>query len=405
MAASGTRLARRMEFLKASEIRELLKLTQRPEVISFAGGLPAPEVFPARELAAIAARVLATEGPQALQYSTTEGDPELREAIAGRMQRVQGATVAPQDILITGGSQQGLDLTARILLDEGDVVLCESPTYVGAIGAFKAYQPRFVEVPTDDQGMVPAALEEALAAEPRVKFIYTVPDFQNPSGRTWSLERRRAVVEIAARAGVLLVEDAPYSELRFEGEPLPALKALDTRDNVVFLGTFSKTFCPGLRCAWLAAPRALYPRYVMVKQGADLHTGTLVQRLVATYLAEHGLEGNIRRVIDLYRERRDVMLGVLEAELPEAVTYNRPEGGLFLWLTFPERVNGRELLERCLARDVAFVPGGAFFPGGGHENHARLNFSFMPAPRVEEGARRFCAVVREALGQSPSTGR
>ncbi len=390
-------LARRMEFLRASEIRELLKLTQKPEVISFAGGLPAAELFPAAEMAEITRRVLETEGSKALQYSTTEGDPPLRALIAERMNRAQHTRVTADDIMITSGSQQGLDLTGKILLDEGDVVICESPTYVGAIGAFKAYQPRFVEVETDDQGMVPEALAAALAANDRVKIIYAIPDFQNPSGRTWSLERRQAVVDIAARAGVVLVEDAPYAELRFEGEPLPALKALDEHDNVVFLGTFSKIFCPGLRCAWLVAPADLLPRYIMVKQGADLHTSTLVQRQVACYLEQFGLEDNIARVIEVYRERRAVMMAVLEAELPDGVTFTRPEGGLFLWVTLPEHVNGRDLLEACLKRDVAYVPGGAFYPCGGNENHARLNFSFMPPERVEEGAKRFCAVVREFL--------
>jgi DNA-binding transcriptional MocR family regulator len=388
-----------MQFLKASEIRELLKLTQKPEVISFAGGLPAAELFPARELAEITRRVLETEGTRALQYSTTEGDPELRERIAERMNRAQHTRLTAADILVTSGSQQGLDLTGKILLDEDDVVICESPTYVGAIGAFKAYQPRFVAVDTDDEGLVPEALERALAEHERTKLVYAIPDFQNPSGRTWSLERRRAVVAIAARAGVPIIEDAPYAELRFEGEPLPALKALDEHDNVVYLGTLSKIFCPGLRTAWLAAPPALMPRYVMVKQGADLHTSTLVQRMVASYLEQFGLEDNIARVIEVYRERRDLMISVLDAELPDGVTFTRPEGGLFLWVTFPAHVNGRELLEACLQRDVAFVPGGAFYPGGGHENHARLNFSFMPPERVEEGARRFCAVVSEFLNR------
>jgi DNA-binding transcriptional MocR family regulator len=386
-----------MEFLRASEIRELLKLTQRPEIISFAGGLPAAELFPAREMAEVTRQVLETEGCQALQYSTTEGDPALRRLIAERMNNAQHTRVTGGDIMITSGSQQGLDLTCKILLDEGDLVLCESPTYVGAIGAFKSYQPRFLEMETDDQGMVPESLERALGAHDRVKLIYAIPDFQNPSGRTWSVARRKAVVDIAARHGVPIIEDAPYAELRFEGEPLPALKALDRHDNVVFLGTFSKIFCPGLRCAWLAAPAALLPRYVMVKQGADLHTSTLVQRQVATYLEQYGLDDNISRVIEVYRERRDLMISILAAGLPETVAFTRPEGGLFLWVTFPEHVNGRELLERCLERHVAFVPGGAFFPCGGNENHARLNFSFMPPERVEEGATRFCAVVREFL--------
>ena len=395
MESTNFKLANRMQFLKPSEIRELLKLTQRPGMISFAGGLPASELFPAPEMAEVTRQVLETDGAQALQYSTTEGDPCLREHIAGRMNRAQQTRVSASDILVTSGSQQGLDLTGKIFLDEGDVVLCESPTYVGAIGAFKAYQPQFVEVDTDDEGMVPSALERALTADDRVKLIYAIPDFQNPSGRTWSLARRQAVVDLAAQYGVPLIEDSPYAELRFEGEPLPALKALDQHDNVVFLGTFSKIFCPGLRCAWLAAPAALLSRYVVVKQAADLHTSTLVQRQVAGYLDNYSLDDSIARVIEVYRERRDLMIGVLEAELPDGVTFTRPQGGLFLWVTFPEQVNGRELLEACIEQLVAFVPGGAFFPGGGHENTARLTFSYMQPEQIVEGTRRFCGVVRE----------
>jgi len=397
MATPPRNLASRMQFLKASEIRELLKLTQRPEVISFAGGLPAPELFPAREMAEVTRRILETEGCKVLQYSTTEGDLSLRQHIAERMNHKQQTRVGAEQIMITSGSQQGLDLSGKIFLDPGDVVLCESPTYLGAINAFRAYGPRMVEVATDDEGMVPGSLEQALTREANVRFIYAIPDFQNPSGRTWTVARRKALLGLAARFSVPVIEDSPYAELRFEGEPLPALQALDEHELVVFLGTFSKTFCPGLRCAWLAAPPDLFSRYVMVKQGADLHTSTLVQRQVATYLDLYGLDDNIGRVIEVYRERRDLMMGILEAELPAEVTFTRPEGGLFLWVTFPPAVNSRELLQKCLEQDVAFVPGGAFFPDTGHDNTARLNFSCMPPERIEEGSRRFCAVVRAFL--------
>lgn len=398
MAPSRPPVAHRMQFLKASEIRELLKLTTRPGVISFAGGLPAAELFPAAEIGEVTRRIMATEGCRALQYSTTEGDPDLRRHIAERMNRTQGTRVNADDLLITSGSQQGLEFTGKVFLDPGDVVLCETPTYVGALNAWLAYEPRFVAIPTDDEGMLPDALEQALTRHQRVKFIYAIPDFQNPSGRTWSLARRQALIDLATRHNVPVIEDSPYAELRFEGEPLPALKALDRADLVIFLGTFSKTFCPGLRCAWLAAPADLLRRYVMIKQGADLHTGTLVQRQMAMYLELHGLDENIARVVEVYRERRNLMLAILEAELPPSVTFTHPRGGLFLWVTFPERVNGRQLLERCLQDDVAFVPGGAFFPDPGHENHARLNFSFMPPDRIREGALRFCRAVRSFLG-------
>jgi DNA-binding transcriptional MocR family regulator len=337
------------------------------------------------------------EGPAALQYSTTEGDPDLRAKIAARMNQRQGTRVEASDILITSGSQQGLDFAGKVLIDEGDVVLCESPTYLGALNAFRAYGPCFVPVETDDDGMVPQAVERALRENPLAKFIYVIPDFQNPSGRTWSLDRRRALLEIATRHEIAIVEDCPYSELRFEGEPLPALKSLDEHDLVIYLGTFSKIFCPGLRTAWLAAPKSLQSKFVMVKQGADLHTGTLVQRQVATYLDEYDLDANIARLCTVYRERRDVMIRCLEQELPPEVTFTRPEGGLFLWVTFPASVNARALLEVCVRANVAFVPGGAFFCGPGHENTARLNFSYCGPERIEEGCRRFGKAVREFL--------
>ncbi len=397
MAQARPPVASRMQHVKASEIRELLKLTARPGVISFAGGLPAAELFPAAQLVEIARTVLETEGSRALQYSTTEGDPDLRRLIAGRINAKQQTRVTADEVLITSGSQQGLEFTGKLFLDPGDVILCESPTYVGALNAWRPYEPRFVAIETDDEGMIPAAVEAALAANERVKFIYAIPDFQNPSGRTWSLARREALIELATRFNVPVIEDSPYAELRFEGEPLPALKALDRADLVVFLGTFSKTFCPGLRCAWLAAPADFVRRYALIKQGADLHTGTLIQRLVATYLERHDLDDNIARVIEVYRQRRDLMVATLAAELPAGVAFTRPHGGLFLWVTFPPRVNGRDLLARCLQEDVAFVPGGAFFPDPGHEHHARLNFSFMPPDRIEDGARRFCKAVRAFL--------
>lgn len=397
MTREPYRLARRTSRLKASEIRELLKLTARPEIISFAGGLPAAELFPAAEMAEVTRRVLATEGCKALQYSATEGDPTLRHHIAERMNHTQQTRVQPDGILITSGSQQGLDLTGKILLDPDDVVLCESPTYLGAINAFAAYEPDFVEVATDSDGMVPAALERALDRHDRARFIYAIPDFQNPTGRTWTLERRQALVDIAARHNIPVIEDSPYAELRFEGEPLPALHGLDTHDNVVFLGTFSKTFCPGLRCGWLAAPPALFDQYVMAKQGTDLHTSTLIQRQVAGYLELYGLDDNVEKVVEAYRQRRDLMLGVFDAEMPAGVQYTRPAGGLFLWLEFPQHVSSRELLAKCLEKHVAIVPGGAFFPTGGHDNTARVNFSCMPPEKIVEGAERLCGVVRAFL--------
>jgi 2-aminoadipate transaminase len=399
-----TTFASRMEGLKASEIRELLKVTLNPETISFAGGLPAPELFPIRELAEVFQSVLTETGCEALQYSTTEGHPPLRRMIAARMNRSYGTAVDPERVLVTSGSQQGLDLSGKLFLDDGDAVLCESPTYLGAVQAFAAYRPRFVEVPTDEDGMIVGALERLLAETPRVKMIYVVPDFQNPTGRMWSLERRRGVAALARRHGVVIVEDHPYDDLRYEGEPLPPLLALEPAADIVFLGTFSKIFCPGMRIGWLTAPLRILEKYVLLKQGVDLHTSTISQRQLAGYLERFDIEENIVRMRAVYRRRRDAMLRALDEELPPSVRHNRPHGGLFLWVELPEGVNARELLVECAARGVVFVPGGSFFPNGGHENTLRLNFSNMSEERIVEGVRRIGAALRARLSETGAVG-
>jgi 2-aminoadipate transaminase len=393
----STRLAGRMASMRTSEIREILKLTQKPGMISFAGGLPAAELFPVEQMVRVTEEVLLRDGHRALQYSTTEGDPPLREAIAERMNRTLGTSVRADEILITSGSQQGLDLSGKLFLDEGDVVLCESPTYLGAINALRAYRPRFVEVPTDDGGMVIDELERCLAENDRIKVAYVVPEFQNPTGRTWSLERRRAFLEIMARRGIPILEDSPYGELRFEGDGVPSLKTLDTHNLVVFLGTFSKTFCPGLRVGWLAASPELREKYIMVKQGVDLHTSTLCQRQIAVYLELFSLDADIERIRDTYRGRRDAMLRAMDESFPPGIHYNRPQGGMFLWVELPDGIDAREILKSSLEDGVAFVPGAPFFPNGGHENTLRLNFSAMPEERIEDGVRRLARILTEAV--------
>jgi DNA-binding transcriptional MocR family regulator len=393
-----------MDILSASEIREILKVSQRPEVISFAGGLPAPELFPAQRLAQVTLELLEQEGPRALQYSTTEGHPPLRAKIAERLNRLWGCRHRAEEVLVTTGSQQGLDLVGKLLLDEGDAVLCESPTYLGAISAWNVFQPKWVQVPTDEEGMIPEALADCLERTERVKLIYVVPNFQNPSGRTWSLERRQALMEVATRHGVPVVEDNPYGELRFEGTGLPALKAFDRDGLVIGLGTFSKVFCPGLRLAWLTAEPALLAKLVILKQGADLHTSTLNQMQVDRYLDRFDLDQDLVRIIQVYRARRDAMVQALAEVMPQGVRFTRPAGGLFLWLTLPGGLSARTLLDASLRRDVAFVPGGAFFPNGGHEDTLRLNFSNMPEDRIREGARRLAAAIAELAatpGQTP----
>jgi DNA-binding transcriptional MocR family regulator len=388
-----------MQKLRTSDIREILRVTERPSVISFAGGLPGANTFPVEELKAVALDVLEKEGARALQYFTSEGHPVLREQIAHRMRERQGAAVSADEILVTAGSQQGLDLVAKAFLTPGDEVLCESPTYLGFIQAVQVFEPAFVEVPTDDQGMRIEALEDALARCRRPRLIYVVPDFQNPSGRCWSLPRRRGLLEVARHHGIPVVEDSPYVEIRFEGEALPSLNALDGHGQVIQLGTFSKIFCPGLRLAWVSAPGEVLQRFVPLKQAADLHTATLNQMLLVAYLERYDINAAIERIRDVYRARRDTMIAALERELPAGACFTRPRGGLFIWMELPEMVSARRLLARCLERDVAFVPGDCFFPGGGHANTLRLNFSNMPEERIAEGIARLGEALRALLAE------
>lgn len=387
--------AKRMDALRASEIREILKVTQRPEVISFAGGLPAPEIFPVEALQEVAIQVLQSQGVQALQYSVTEGFEPLRRHIARRMNQRLGTNHDIDNILITSGSQQALDFCGKLFLDEGDVVLCESPTYLGALSAFRSYGPRFVEIPTDDDGMQLDALEHILQTTERIKFLYVVPDFQNPTGRTWSVARRQGLIALLRRYEIPIIEDNPYGELRFEGPTLPSLQSLDTTGLVLFIGTFSKIFCPGLRIGWIAAPPALIERLVLIKQGADLHTCSLSQRELAVYLDNYDLDAHIAIIVDLYRQRRDAMLNGLTRYFPKEVQFTRPQGGLFCWVQLPPNIAAVPLLQRCLEQNVAFVPGDAFFPSQAVSNTLRLNYSNMPEDRIAEGLHRMAKVLEE----------
>lgn len=392
----GFNFAKRMEGIKASEIRELLKLTQRPEVISFAGGLPAPELFPVDIVKEVTSEILDEQGTSALQYGTTEGYTPLREKIAKRME-VFGIKATAEDILITSGSQQGLDFTGKIFLDPGDVVLCESPSYLGALNAFKAYQPKFIEVPTDDYGMKMDELEKILESTDRIKVIYVIPDFQNPSGRTWSVERREKLIELANKYNLPVVEDNPYGELRFEGEIPPSIKSMDTEGRVIFLGTFSKTFCPGFRLGWTHASKELLNKYIMVKQGADLQASTISQMTLNKYLEKYNLDDHIEKIKKVYVKRRDLMLKTMEEEFPSGVKFTRPEGGLFTWVTLPQHINARDLAKKAIEKNVAFVPGGSFFPNGGNENTLRINYSNMDEERIVLGVKRLGECIKEMM--------
>ena len=388
------KFANRIDSLRASDIREILKITQRAEVISFAGGLPAPELFPVEEIKEISRLLMEESGRVALQYSTTEGYEPLRQKIAARIGRKFQTQASAEEVMITSGSQQALDFTGKLFLDAGDVVLCESPTYLAAISAFRAYQPEFIAVPTDDDGMIIEELERILTTTDNVKLVYVIPDFQNPTGRTWSLERRRRFIETVSRYGVAVLEDNPYGELRFEGEILPSIKSMDREGLVIGTGTFSKTFCPGMRIGWLVAAPPVIEKYVLIKQGADLCTSLRNQMEIDLFMELFDFEGNLVRLTELYRQRRNSMVAALEAMMPEGVSFTRPQGGLFLWVTLPERIKAIELLKRCLEQNVAFVPGDSFFPNGGVENTLRLNYSNMPEDRIREGVARLAAAIR-----------
>ena len=389
--------ASRMERMKASEIRELLKLTARPDIISFAGGLPAPELFPVKEIAQVSHDLVLKEGQKLLQYATTEGRPTLREKIAKRMTEKYGTPVVADDILITTGSQQCLDFAGKLFLDPGDVVLCESPSYLGALNAFNAYQCTFKEVPTDGEGIIPEELDKILATTPKCKFIYVIPDFQNPTGICWSLERRKKFMEVINKYDLPVFEDNPYGELRYRGESFPTLKSMDTKGLVSFLGTFSKIFCPGLRLGWIAGPHTIVEKFVMIKQSADLHTSNFDQGVADAYMDTYDLDAHVKEIVELYGHRRDLILKTMEEEFPAGVEFTRPDGGLFLWVTVPEGVSARKVFDKCIEQKVAAVIGDAFYPNDKTDRSMRVNYSCMPDDKIVEGVKRMAKAIKECM--------
>lgn len=387
--------AGRVSQMESSVIREILKVTERPGVISFAGGLPAPELFPIKEIKEAFCEVLGGDGPSALQYSTTEGYTPLREYIASRM-REKGIEAGPDNILITNGSQQALDLLAKLFVDAGDTVLVEKPSYLGAIQTFRSYQAGFAPVPTDDQGIDVAALEAAIKKH-RPKIIYLTPTFKNPTGVTMSLERRRAVAGLLERYGVPLVEDDPYGELRYSGKPLSPVKSFDVAGRVIYLSTFSKTIAPGLRLGWITASRELIRKLVLAKQGTDLHTGTLVQRAVHRYLEKSDVAGHVRAIRREYGRRRDIMLEEMRQNFPPGISWTRPDGGMFLWVTMPGYFDTIKLLDRAIEEKVAYVPGAPFFTAAEGLNTMRLNFSNSTPDQIKSGIGRLARLFSSCL--------
>jgi len=403
-----SRYAQRTKGLKSSTIRELLKITQKPEMISFAGGLPAPDVFPIERFELACQKVLEQQGRTALQYSATEGYEPLREMIARHTERY-GIKAKPENVLITSGSQQALDLIGKLLINPGDRVLVEAPTYLGALQAFDVYGAEYVSVPTDENGLRTDLLEKPLRSGP--KFMYVLPNFQNPGGTTLSEGRRHELVLLADRYGVPVVEDDPYGQLRYEGEHLPPLVVLDRENlkrdngyslgNVLYLSTFSKTLAPGLRLGWIVAPVDVVTKLVQLKQGADLHTSTFTQ-MVAYEVARDGfVDEHVKRIRQVYHERRDVMLEALKDCFPPEVSWTHPQGGLFLWATLPEGMDCQKLFQAALKQNVAFVPGDCFYAGNGHteeaSRHIRLNFSYGQPEQIREGIRRLSVAMKSQI--------
>lgn len=390
------KFSKRVDTVKASEVRELLKIIDKKEIISFGGGLPAEETFPINEMKEICNEVLSEEGSKTMQYAASEGHVALRELIVNIMKE-KGISSSIDNILITTGSQQVLDLSAKVFLDEGDSILCESPTYLSAINAFKPFYPNFIDVTMDVDGMKVDKLEEILEANTNIKFIYTIPNFQNPTGVTLSLERRKKLIELANKYDILIIEDNPYGELRYDGEAIPPLKSFDTEERVIYVSTFSKIVCPGYRIGWVCASKEIINKYVLFKQGTDLHTNIFSQMQVAKFFKKYDITEHIKKNALIYKSKRDVMLEAIKDNFPECAKYTKPSGGMFIWVELPEYMNSKQLLEKALARGVAFVSGSSFFPNGGHENTLRLNYSGMPEDKIRKGIKILGEVIKNNL--------
>lgn len=397
------RYAQRVRGMTASEIRALFAVASRPEVVSLAGGAPYISALPLDAVGEMLARLVAEHGPTTLQYGIGQGTMELRERICEVM-ALSGIDVSsgasPEDVVVTVGGQQALDLIARLFLDPGDVVLAEGPTYVGALGVFQAAQAQVVHVPMDDDGLIPEALEQKIAevgrSGRRAKFLYTIPTYQNPAGVTLTEERRERVLDICERAGLLVVEDDPYGQLGFEGEAPAPLRAR-RRDGVFYLSTFSKTFAPGLRVGWILAPHAVRDKLVIATEAQVLCPSAFAQAAVTTYLSDMPWREQLKTYREVYRERRDALLTALADMMPPGVTWTRPAGGLFVWATLADGLDAKAMMPRAISARVAYVPGTGFFADGTGRANLRLNFSFPPPERIREGVRRLARVVEQEM--------
>ncbi len=387
--------------MKKSAIRELLKLTQKPEIISFAGGLPAPETFPIEQLKTITTEILDKNGAAALQYGATEGVTELRQVLVDRYKK-QGLNIELKNLVITTSSQQALDLVAKIFVDRGDKVIVGLPSYLGGLGAFNSYGAELIGITLDDQGMrsdlLEQKLEELKKQGTKPKFIYVIPDFQNPAGITMPESRRLEIIAIAKKYDVLIVEDSPYREIRFEGKEQPTIFELDNSGHVILLGTFSKTFVPGFRIGWVIAEERIVDKFVTAKQSTDLCTPVLNQMIAAKYMQKGYFDENLKKTIENYREKRMVMLQAFRENMPKGVTWTEPEGGLFLFLRLPEHMDAEVLFKKAIDNNVAFVLGSVFHCDGSGKNTMRLNFSYMSIEKTKEGVKRLAKAIKEEMG-------
>ena len=394
------KFASRMECLQDKALLNAMELTETEDMISFSAGFPSSETYPVEDIKEAFVQVLDHEGEAALSYCSTSGFGKLRELIAKRMYDKFGLDYKTGEVVITSGSQQALDMSSMLFINKGDVVLFETPSYLGAVNALKAYEAELVALPTDREGLILDSLKQALDQYgDRVKLIYVIPDFQNPTGRSWSAERRKQFVDFIADYDIPVIEDAAYSELSFGEKLEKPLSYYDKKGQVVYVGTFSKTFCPGLRVAWLCAKEQLMEKFLILKNAADLSSSAIAQRQMAYYLSHNDLDAHIKKITSLYLERRNLMMEVIDREFPKEVGYVIPKGGLFIWLELPEGRDSRELLKRALAEKVAFIPGGSFYPSGVKNNELRLNFSNMKGEDIIKGMTILGRLTREYLAE------
>ncbi|MBC3936093.1 PLP-dependent aminotransferase family protein [Undibacterium rugosum] len=382
----------RAEQLQSSAIREILKVTMRPEVISFAGGLPSPATFPVERMKAAFDKVLSEQGKMALQYGPTDGYAPLREFLAKSLS-TPTSTILPEQIMMVSGSQQALDLIGKVLVDEGSKVLVETPSYLGALQAFSVYQPQFESVDTDEHGLIPASVAEKGQG---AKLMYALPNFQNPTGRTLSIERRYELVETCARMGIPLIEDNPYGDLCYSGEPLPKMLNMNP-DGVIYMGSFSKVLTPGIRLGYIVAPVPLIRKLEQAKQASDLHTAQLTQMVVYEVIKDGFLEEHIPTIRALYSRQCDVMLEAMNQHFPASVSWTRPEGGMFIWVTLPAHMDSKQLLDEAIAQNVAFVPGGPFYANEAEKNTLRLSFVTVSPERIHEGIEKLGKLIKAKL--------